>query len=69
MLEKKIEFLFLHEIVSKVKKHKIPSELIINIDQTPLKYVPVGNSTLAPRGEASVHETCLNTGKRNLVLL
>lgn len=51
---KEIEFLFLHEIVSKVEKHNIPPELIINIDQTPLKYVPVGNTTLAPRGETSV---------------
>ena len=51
---KEIEFLFLHEIVTKVEEHNIPSELIINIDQTPLKYVPVGNTTLAPRGKTSV---------------
>ena len=50
---KEIEFLFLHEIVTKVEKHNIPPELILNIDQTPLKYVPVGNETLAPRGETS----------------
>ena len=49
-----IEFLFLHEIVTKVEKHNIPSKLILNIDQTPLKYVPFGNETLAPRGETSV---------------
>ena len=51
---KEIEFLFLHEIVSIVEKHKIPPALIVNIDQTPLKYVRVGNETLAPRGETSV---------------
>ena len=51
---KEIEFLFLHEIVSIIEKHKIPPALIINIDQTPLKYVPVGNETLAPKGETSV---------------
>ena len=51
---KEIEFLFLHEIVTKVEKHNIPPELILNIDQTPLKYVPVGNETLTPRGETSV---------------
>ena len=39
---KEIEFLFLHEIVNKVEKHNIPLELILNIDQIPLKYVPVG---------------------------
>ena len=51
---KEIEFLFLHKIVTKVEKHNIPAELILNIDQTSLKYVPVGNGTLAPRGETSV---------------
>ena len=51
---KEMEFLFLHDIVSKVEKYNIPSALIINIDQTPLKYVPVGNETLAARGEQSV---------------
>ena len=45
---KEIEFLFLHEIVTKVEKHNIPPELILNIDQTLLKYVPVGDETLAP---------------------
>ena len=44
----------MHEIVTKVEKHNIPPELILNIDQTPLKYVPVGNETLALRGETSV---------------
>ena len=44
----------LHKIVTKVEKHNTPPELILNIDQTPLKYVPVGNETLAPRGETSV---------------
>ena len=51
---KEINFLFLHEIVTKVEKRNIPPELILSIDQTPLKYVPVGDETLAPRGETSV---------------
>ena len=51
---KEIEFLFLHKIVSIVEKYDITPALIINIDQTPLKYVPVGNETLAARGEQSV---------------
>ena len=51
---KEIEFFFLHEIVTKVEKHNIPPKLILNIDQTPLKNVPVGNETVAPRGETSV---------------
>ena len=44
---KEIEFLFLHEMVTKVEKHDIPPELILNIDQTSLKYVSVGNEALA----------------------
>ena len=51
---KEIEFSFLHEIVTKVEKHNILPELILNIDQTPLIYVLVGNKTLEPRGETSV---------------
>ena len=43
---KEIEFLFLHEIVAKVEKHNIPPELILNIDQAPLKYVPVSMKLL-----------------------
>ena len=43
---KEIEYLFLHDIVSKVEEFNPPS-LIINLDQTPLKYVPVGNETKA----------------------
>ena len=34
-----------------VKKHNIPDELIINVDQTPSKYVPTDNKTMARKGE------------------
>ena len=34
---KEIELVFMHKIVQKVEKHN----MIINADQTPLKYVPV----------------------------
>ena len=50
---KEFEFLFLHEIVTQVEKH-IPPELILNTDHKRLKYVPVGNETLALRGENSI---------------
>ena len=46
-VRKEIEYLFLYEIVSKVEKYEIPESLIINFDQTPLKLVPCGKSTLA----------------------
>ena len=44
---KEIEFLFYHKIVIYVEKFKIPQSLILNLDQTPLKYVPVSNETMA----------------------
>ena len=51
---KEIEFLFHHEIVRLIEEHDIPCSLIINIDQTPLKYVPTGNFTLAAKGSTTV---------------
>ena len=51
---KEIEFLFHHEIVTYVEKFKIPQSLILNLDQTPLKYVPVSNETMALKGSTSV---------------
>ena len=45
-----IELVFMHRIVQKVEKYSIPPSLIINIDQTPTKYVPVSKSTLAKKG-------------------
>ena len=47
---KEIELVFMHRIVQKVEKYSIPPSLIINIDQTPTKYVPVSKSTLAKKG-------------------
>ena len=44
---KEIEYLFLHDIVDTVEKYKIPLSLILNLDQTPSKYVPIGNETMA----------------------
>ena len=51
---KEIEFLFHHEIISLIEEHDIPCSVIINIDQTPLKYVPTGNFTLAAKGSTTV---------------
>ena len=44
---KEIEYLFLHDIVDTVERCKIPLSVILNLDQTPLKYVPVGNEKMA----------------------
>ena len=51
---KEIEYLFHHEIATMVERHNIPHSMILNIDQTPLKYVSVGNFTLAEKGEKCV---------------
>ena len=51
---KEIELDFRHKIVQKVEKRKILHSLIINADQTPLKYVPVGRSTLAEKNVKDV---------------
>ena len=46
--------LFHHDIVPKVKRHKIPDALILNLDQTPSKYVTVAQTTLAKKNSKSV---------------
>lgn len=43
-----------YRISSIVEKHKIPESLMINIDQTPWKYVQVGRFSMAPQGAKKV---------------
>ena len=45
---KEIEFLFHHEIITYVEKFKIAPSLILNLDQTSLKCVPVSQETMVP---------------------
>ena len=51
---KEIKMLFHHDIVTKGAKFNIPDSLIINLDQTPTKYVPVGHTTLAKKNSKTV---------------
>ena len=51
---KEIEFLFHHDIVSRVEEFNIPETLIISTDQTALKYVPVSKETMTKRDSTSV---------------
>ena len=44
------EFLSIHDYISKVDQYDIPSTLDVNIDQTPLKYVPMHNETITAKG-------------------
>ena len=51
---KEIEFLLHHDIVLRVEEFNIPETVIINTDQTPLKYVPVSKETMTKRNSTSV---------------
>ena len=51
---KEIGFIFLHDITSKAESFNTPLALIININQIPLKHIPVGNKTFATRDKHSV---------------
>ena len=42
---------FLHEITDKVLQHNSPDELIINVDQTPSKFVATNKFTMAAKRE------------------
>ena len=53
-LKAEIETVYLYGIVQKINDHKIPSSMIINLDQTPSKFVPGCNKTLAQKGCKSV---------------
>ena len=51
---KGIKMLFHHDVVTKVAKFNIPDSLIINLEQTPTKYVPVGCTALAKKNSQTV---------------
>ena len=48
------ELLYLRNIVTIVEKYKIPHSLIMNLDQTPLKYILAMNNTMAKQSSKSV---------------
>ena len=48
------ELLFIHDIVDHVEKNKILQSMVLNIDQTPMKYVPCGKTTLTDKNAKSV---------------
>lgn len=53
-LQKELELTYLYGIVSKIEKNNIPHSLVLNLDQTPSKYVPTSNKTMAPKGSKTV---------------
>lgn len=50
--EVRLQYLF--EIIDKALKYHIPDELIINVDQTPSKFVATDNVTMAAKGEKHI---------------
>ena len=48
--KKEAEIIFLHQIVDLDEEKNTPPSLIMNFDQTPLKYVPVTSQSLAEKG-------------------
>ena len=49
-----IRHIFLHDIAEAVLQYEIPDELILNVDQTPSKYVSVDKITMAKKGTKHV---------------
>ena len=48
--KKEAQRLYLHHIASLVDDHNIPDSIILNLDQTKVKYIPNANQTLAKKG-------------------
>ena len=51
---KEASWLFQHDIVSKVKRYKIPETLILSLHHTPSKYATFAQTTLAKKNLKSV---------------
>ena len=54
---KKKQSLSSNKIAKIVQARQIPNCMILNLDQTPSKFVPSSNTTLAPRGTISIPVT------------
>ena len=47
LAKKEAKLIFQHQIAEVMERHSIPLPLVMNFDQTPLKYAPVANQTLS----------------------
>ena len=54
LAKKEAKLIFQHQIADLVECHSIPLSLVMNFDQTPLKYAPVANQTLSRKGSKHV---------------
>ena len=53
-LHQEIQEAYLYSLVKKIEENDIPASLILNLDQTPSKFVPGCNKTLAKKGSKTV---------------
>ena len=53
-VKREAELLYINDIVNLIETHNIPKSMVLNLDQTPLKYVPCGNTTLAQKSSSTV---------------
>ena len=53
-LKKELKKSYLHNIVKKIEDNDIPPSLVLSLDQTPSKYRPVLNKTMALKGSKTV---------------
>ena len=53
-LHQEIQEAYLHSLVKKIEENDIPASLVLNLDQTPSKFVPGCNKTLAEKGSKTV---------------
>ena len=54
VLDLPLKYTFQKRIIELVNWHKIPTDLVLNLDQTPLSYITVGNKTSEFEGATSV---------------
>ena len=62
-LREEIEISYFDAIVNTVEKKNIPISLLMNLDQTPAKYVPGNNKSMVFKGSKSI-SICGSTDKR-----
>ena len=61
----KAQLVYLHNIVAIAEEHKVPSCLILNLEQTPSKYIQVERQSLAKKDSKSV-SIAGSTDKRSI---
>ena len=54
LAKEEAKLIFQHQIADLVERHSILTSLVMNFDQTPIKYMPVANQTLSRKGSKHV---------------